>query len=710
MAMTDRLSLDVGSAPLLWAVPLGLFLLAFAQAYMRCSPLGYGPLAARAPLHVLLGLGLAVALGIALIMLLSGRGAAGQEHGLLTIACGAVFAFIMMTPTVWLTALQPFVVMLVIFVDGNMFVTSLGRVSSPFLVLHLTGFYWSSRVCFGALAADRPAASAVTGYYAWIGVGGLVGGACQLLLVPMLFRNYLEFAFLAALATTLRTAWLPYGVTDWLLGFVAARNKDEAKAATVRHRLAIAFDLAFAVALATAAGLLFHARSLVAPFPPIRGNLNAFVRDAVAGFNDYPLVAALVAPVFLLARPWRCGLVLAAIAALCVIEQESQRKERVVERQRNAFGSLKVVEDTRRVGANVQAIPGGLTERRLVQGTTMQGAAFTSPKELGRMPTTYYHRKGPVGKIMSAMEWFREPGANIRNDPEFWLRQNVDNAKDDARIITSLVGNGVALGQAPLGVVVTPWSEPPYAFIGLGAGNLFAYARPLQIVDAYELDAAVIDLSKRVSPAFPHYKAAKERGVQVEIIAGDARRSLALTRADGFYTAIFVDAFNSASIPTHLLTVEAIELYFQKLTGDGIICFHISNRHVELKGVLDKAAQKLKVPLFEMKGGDTEPDIGFEPSHWVCLTRNESMQRRWHTAGFFPQGGGPVRPAVPPPREAWTDEHANVLDAIHPSAGWTRFVYAVLIMILLMALCVGAIEVVFAALPRSMEPRAPSAS
>ena len=55
----------------------------------------------------------------------------------------------------------------------------------------------------------------------------------------------------------------------------------------------------------------------------------------------------------------------------------------------------------------------------------------------------------------------------------------------------------------------------------------------------------------------------------VNYVLGDGRRSL--TRAeDGEYGMIVMDAFSSDSVPVHLLTREAVEMYFRKLRPDGL--------------------------------------------------------------------------------------------------------------------------------------------
>jgi len=54
-----------------------------------------------------------------------------------------------------------------------------------------------------------------------------------------------------------------------------------------------------------------------------------------------------------------------------------------------------------------------------------------------------------------------------------------------------------------------------------------------------------------------------------------------------------MDAFSSDAVPTHLLTAEAVKLYFRKLKPDGILAFHITNRHLLLKKVLSIHAERL---------------------------------------------------------------------------------------------------------------------
>ena len=70
------------------------------------------------------------------------------------------------------------------------------------------------------------------------------------------------------------------------------------------------------------------------------------------------------------------------------------------------------------------------------------------------------------------------------------------------------------------------------------------------------------------------------------------------------YDVIFVDAFSSDAIPTHLLTKEALDLYQTKLTPDGTIIFHISNRHYDIASVITSTASH----KWDVYGFATPPD------------------------------------------------------------------------------------------------------
>jgi len=61
------------------------------------------------------------------------------------------------------------------------------------LAIHLIGFYWIAVVCHGELARSKPAAEHLTEFYLWIAVGGVLGGMFNALAAPLLFNSILEY-------------------------------------------------------------------------------------------------------------------------------------------------------------------------------------------------------------------------------------------------------------------------------------------------------------------------------------------------------------------------------------------------------------------------------------------------------------------------------------------------------------------------------------
>ena len=177
------------------------------------------------------------------------------------------------------------------------------------------------------------------------------------------------------------------------------------------------------------------------------------------------------------------------------------------------------------------------TYRELFHGTTKHGAQRLAP-ELQKIPLTYYSRPGPMGQLFKTFD----------DSDQNWT-----------------IGS-----------------------VGLGAGALACYAKPGQTWTMYEIDPLVVEIAS--DPKYFSYLELCAK--QAKMSVGDARLSLA-NEPDHHFDLLIMDAFSSDSVPTHLLTQEAIQLYFKKLKPNGILAFHITNRHLLLKKVLSIHAEQL---------------------------------------------------------------------------------------------------------------------
>ena len=216
--------------------------------------------------------------------------------------------------------------------------------------------------------------------------------------------------------------------------------------------------------------------------------------------------------------------------------------------------------------------------------------------------------------------------------------------------------------QGPLGQVfdelATRHTRHPVAVVGLGAGAIAAYSRPGQRMDFYEIDPVVKKIAE--NPEWFTYLA--ECAHECPVILGDGR--LQLQRAqDHSYELIIMDAYSSTAVPVHLLTVEAIASYFEKLRDDGILAFQISNRFINLEPPLTKAAHSLDLAVLvqmESRYGYNMERQGHaqQPSDWVLMARSEEAfgglreNPRWKT--YEPR----------PNLRVWTDDYANVLEVL----------------------------------------------
>ncbi len=191
------------------------------------------------------------------------------------------------------------------------------------------------------------------------------------------------------------------------------------------------------------------------------------------------------------------------------------------------------------------------------------------------------------------------------------------------------------------------------AVVGLGSGALAAYAEPGRRFTFYEIDPAIVTLASRPE-LFTYLTDAPE---SPRIVLGDGRRSLS-READGTYGLIVVDAFSSDSIPVHLLTAEAVELYFRKLRPDGLLALHVTNRHLDLVRLAAGLADRLGLTARGWSGvAERDFEQGILVAHWLVLARDGAAV----AALDADPGWVPLTAAQP---VVWTDDYSNLVELL----------------------------------------------
>lgn len=643
LGATTYITTDIAAIPLLWVIPLALYLLTFIIVFWK-YPLW---------LHRILILAMPVLILLLVFMMMSG----------------------VQPSQMWLRILW-----------------------------HLAAFFVTAMVCHGELAHSRPPAGQLTEFYLWMSFGGVLGGLFNGLVAPLVFNTLAEYAIVMVVACFLvppldperKEAVRPVldlasmvilagmGLALLIFRWFKAENTDLHYAGLLTAtkpgllyvllilcaatlawyvwrdpatRVNRALDLGLAAALAfLLIGLvygLFYTGVVTALddlldkwYESTKDDPSAFF-SKLRAFLDYGKlrnilvfgVPAILCYTFV-ERPVRFGLGVAAI--LLIGSSVTLLDSDVLLRERSFFGVLRVERgqadpSERLEAAQLYGQDRHVVYHELLHGTTLHGKQrIVSPDNLMErflIPLTATHPAEVLGAWAAAMKSWTDPR---REALTYYHR------------------------TGPIGQVME-WHEkhhrkPAYAVIGLGTGTMASYGEPGQTLHYYDIDPAVVRIAEDPK-YFTYLDDAKQRGVNMEIILGDARIQMekrARTHPAQKYDVIVVDAFSSDAIPIHLITREAVGVYLEKLNENGIIAFHISNRHLRLNPVLANITEHLGLAGLGQKDGD-ETAIGKSRSDWVIIARRRehfgslSEDKRWTPLEGDPKVG------------VWTDNYSGVV-------------------------------------------------
>lgn len=287
------------------------------------------------------------------------------------------------------------------------------------------------------------------------------------------------------------------------------------------------------------------------------------------------------------------------VAALLVVTVASSTigdRVDVIHHWRSFFGVLR---------ESRMQIPGlGGEVRMLAHGTTLHGAQSQDPR-FRCQPLVYYAHETPIGQVFDEMQ---------RTHP------------------------AVSIGA-----------------VGLGTGSVAAYVRATDHLTFFEIDPLVVQVSNNRRNFTYTTECARSRP---DFVIGDARLTLQ-RQAPNQYDILLIDAFSSDSVPAHLLTVEAIRMYLQHLTPNGILILHLSNRNLNLRAPAMAGAHAAGgYALLQLHSADpSHPPMWESSEHAVIVARNQEALRpflkdeRWE-------------PIDPNQTRPWTDDYTNLFGAL----------------------------------------------
>ncbi len=202
------------------------------------------------------------------------------------------------------------------------------------------------------------------------------------------------------------------------------------------------------------------------------------------------------------------------------------------------------------------------------------------------------------------------------------------------------------------------------AIVGLGIGVTACYTKKERHFDYYEIDPDVV----RIAENPEYFTFLSDCGSPYKVILGDGRLTLK-NAPDNHYDLIVLDAFSSDNIPAHLLTLEATQLYLQKLNPDGALVVHISNHFLDLEPVLTQTSKKIGIQGYaRVVNAQFVPgtDIATYPSHYFMISKNPALVNQFKDLGWSKARS---REGV----KLWTDQFSNIISVFGNKIGQARY-------------------------------------
>ena len=195
--------------------------------------------------------------------------------------------------------------------------------------------------------------------------------------------------------------------------------------------------------------------------------------------------------------------------------------------------------------------------------------------------------------------------------------------------------------QLPASLLRKPWASA-----GLGVGTIACLSPHENKVTFIEIDPLVVHLARESG----YFTYLKECPGENTVIVGDGRRMLTDKFDENSLGMVFLDTFSGSAIPTHMLTLEAFDVYLKKLIAEGLIVINITNMHFDLLPLVARQAQALGLTGLYSKYTKRHNSqwvlLARQPEHWGQLHQDPD----WHPLPEPPQNLHP-----------WTDSFASLL-------------------------------------------------
>ena len=185
--------------------------------------------------------------------------------------------------------------------------------------------------------------------------------------------------------------------------------------------------------------------------------------------------------------------------------------------------------------------------------------------------------------------------------------------------------------------------------LGLGCGTLAAYGKSGDMLRIYEINPDVLRIANR------QFTYLADTPAKVEVALGDGRLSLD-TEPSQKFDMLVMDAFSGDSVPVHLITREAFQIYFRHLKPNGILAVNITNMFLDLEPVIERAATDFGKVAFAYHI-DPDPD----EFDGLCFACSWTLILSPSTLNAHPELAVDAKRLRPHPQfREWTDDFSNM--------------------------------------------------
>ena len=217
---------------------------------------------------------------------------------------------------------------------------------------------------------------------------------------------------------------------------------------------------------------------------------------------------------------------------------------------------------------------------------------------------------------------------------------------ENRRKPTAYYGHSAGIGLA---IANSNPDHKKVGVIGLGAGTLAVYGQTGDTYRMYEINPQVIELAKS------EFTFMADSPATIDTVLGDARLSMEREEPQDF-DVLAVDAFSGDSIPVHLITAQAMDVYLRHMKPDGIIAFHITNRFLWLAPVVENICRQKGLSIALIHDENDSPEL--RNTDWVLVARNPKVLEQ----DAIRSRTTPIKGI--PGLGVWTDDFNNLFEVL----------------------------------------------